>query len=283
MGIRSSIAVALVAALTCLAQAALAVEEAETLTLARNDGAVTRVRVTGPATQCPPTAIFSHGLGGGIGGNSVLLSGLAERGWRVIAIEHVESGPAALAGLKQAAVPGEYFRARAGDPHRHAARFADLDAAFHEATKACRPPQLLLIGHSMGATTAMLEAGAKARFGRMGYDRFDAYVALSPRGAGMLFPTDAWVDVNKPMLMVTGPKDASVEGDWTTRLSAFEGLPSGRKRLAIVPDADHMDMGGYTPVAGQKITMLITEFARAVVIERRLLESGVAGVQIRDK
>lgn len=266
-----------------LALPSRAADEAQVITLDRTDGATTRVRISGSNSRCPPTVVFSHGLGGGIGGNSVLISKLAEMGWRVMAIEHVESGPAALAGLKNAAVPGEYFRARAGDPHRHQARFADLDATFAEATRSCRPPQLLLIGHSMGATTTMIEAGAKARFGGMGSDRFDAYVALSPRGAGMLFAPDAWADVKKPMLMVTGPKDGSVEGDWTTRLSAFEGLPSGHKRLAIVPDADHMDMGGYTEPAGSKITTLITEFARAVVIERRLLESGVAGVQIRDK
>jgi pimeloyl-ACP methyl ester carboxylesterase len=271
--------------LACLAlsQPLAASEDARVVMTDRADGAVTRLKVDGPGHGCPPTAIFSHGLGGGIGGGSAMISQLASKGWRVLAVEHVESGPAALAGMAKADVPGQYFRARAGDPHRHQARFADLDAAIGEATKTCRPPQFLLIGHSMGATTAMLEAGARAHFGPMGADRFDAYVALSPRGAGMLFPTDAWRNVEKPMLMVTGPNDASVEGDWTTRLSAFEGLPSGRKRLAIVPDASHVDMGGYTAPTASKITALVLEFARSVFVERRLLESGVAGVQVRDK
>jgi len=211
------------------------------------------------------------------------MSQLADRGWRILALEHVESGPAALAGMTKAEVPGHYFRERAGDPHRHQARFADLDAAYREATRSCRPTPLLLVGHSMGATTAMLEAGAYAHFGRLGSDRFDAYVALSPRGAGMLFPADAWQNVDKPMLMVTGPKDASVEGDWTTRLSAFEGLPAGRKWLAIVPDASHVDMGGYTEPVASKITGLVIAFARSVAAERRLLISSVAGVQVRGK
>jgi pimeloyl-ACP methyl ester carboxylesterase len=283
LGIRWKLRAGMLLSALVLSQPTAASDDARIVTIDRADGAQTRVRIDGPSGKCPQTAIFSHGLGGGIGGTSILLAGLAQSGWRVMAMEHVESGPAALAGLRAAPVPGEYFRARAGDPHRHEARFADLEAVFLEATRSCRPPQLLLIGHSMGATTAMLEAGAKARFGRMGHDRFDAYVALSPRGAGMLFSADAWADIEKPMLMVTGPKDASVEGDWTTRLSAFEGLPKGRKRLAIVPDADHMDMGGYTQVIGTKVTTLISEFARALLLERRLLESGVAGVQIRDK
>lgn len=283
MSTRWGMLTGLVSACLVLGQPAVASDDSQIMALNRADGATTRVRTQGPSHGCPPTAIFSHGLGGGIGGNSVLISQLAEKGWHILALEHVESGPAALTGMTKAEVPGHYFRARAGDPHRHQARFADLDAAYLEATKSCRPPQLLLIGHSMGATTAMLEAGAVARFGRMGSDRFDAYVALSPRGAGMLFHTDAWQNVEKPMLMVTGPMDASVEGDWTTRLSAFEGLPAGRKLLAIVPDASHADMGGYAEPTASKITALVVEFARSVAAKQRLLNSSVAGIQVRDK
>lgn len=275
----------IVGALALLAGAAHAnaLDEGEILALQRADGATTRVRALGPQQGCVRTVLFSHGLGGDIEKPSELSLALGGLGWRVLAIEHVESGPAALVGLAKAPSPGEYFRARAGDPHRHQARFADLDAAYAEATRACRPPQLMLIGHSMGATTAMLEAGAATHFGSMGQDRFDAYVALSPRGAGMLFPVDGWRGVKKPMLMVTGPDDASVEGDWRTRLSAFEGLPKGRKRLAIVPRTNHFEMGGFVMPVAATILELVTEFADSAASQAALAPSRVAGIETRDK
>jgi dienelactone hydrolase len=267
---------------------ARAQDSADLISRPRSDGATTRMRLFGPSEGCMKTAIFSHGLGGGISTLPLLLPMLAQQGWRVLAIEHVESGPQALEGMATAASTGEFFRARAGDPHRHLARFADVEVAFGEALRFCRPRQLLFIGYSMGATTAVLEAGGKTHFSvkdrdTFGKNRFDAYVALSPRGAGILFPPDGWRGVTKPMLMVTGPDDASVEGDWRTRLSAFEGLPPDRKRLAIVPGASHFALGGYTEPTASKLSALIAEFAASVAGGGALAASTVPGIETRDK
>lgn len=139
MGGRRAVFAGCVSACLVLGQPAIASDASRIIALDRADGATTRVRTEGPSGGCPPTIIFSHGLGDRIGGNSALMSQLADRGWRILALEHVESGPAALAGMTKAEGPGHYFRERAGDPHRHQARFADLDAAYREATRSCRP------------------------------------------------------------------------------------------------------------------------------------------------
>jgi hypothetical protein len=50
----------------------------------------------------------------------------------------------------------------------------------------------------------MLEAGAINMIAvaspPSGQDRFDAYVALSPEGPGIVFPDRAWRGIHKPML-----------------------------------------------------------------------------------
>lgn len=250
--------------------------------LPRADGRATPIRVYGPQAGCPRTIVFSHGLGGGVERRSALLEALAAKGWRVIAVEHAESGPGQLRGVFASGAPRDFLVARAGDPERHRARFLDLDAAVAEAGRACRPPQLILMGHSMGAATTMIEAGARPRFEVRGRDRFDAYVALSPQGVGYLYAEGAWRGVTKPVLMVTGTRDEGADGDWRTRLSAFEGLPPGRKRLAVLPGANHFQLGGMAGQPAATIASLVEAFA-AGVAQGRLPASTTPNVEVRDR
>jgi pimeloyl-ACP methyl ester carboxylesterase len=129
----------------------------------------------------------------------------------------------------------------------------------------------------------MLEAGALARFGAFGGNRFDLYAPISPQGVGITFAAGAWQRVNKPVLMITGTNDRGADGDYQTRLSAFEGLPDVRRRLAIIPGAGHIQLsGGPNSPYREKIAELIDGFARATR-ERRWPPQGVAGVDIRDR
>jgi pimeloyl-ACP methyl ester carboxylesterase len=134
----------------------------------------------------------------------------------------------------------------------------------------------------MGAATAMIEAGATPRFGRMGANRFDAYVALSPQGVGYMFAAGAWGRVTKPVLMITGTRDQGADGDWRTRLSAFEGLPQGRKRLAVIPGATHLQLSGGERQMGATLGALAGEFL-ALPVSGRRAASAIGGVDIRDK
>jgi alpha-beta hydrolase superfamily lysophospholipase len=252
--------------------------------LPRADGAETPVKRFGPRSGCGPAMIISHGFGGDENGNAYLASAMGMQGWRVIVMGHRESG---RQQLRQAIFSGagrDSIAAGARSPEAFRARFHDLDAAFAEATRGCRPSQLVLAGHSMGAMTVMLEAGAAATFGRYGSNRFDAYVAISPQGVGSGFAPGAWTGVTRPVLMITGTQDRALEGGPETRIAAFEGLRPGRKRLAIIPEATHLQLGANNgdPV-GRTVVALTAEFLRGLSAGSALPPSSVKGVDIRDK
>ena len=251
----------------------------------RADGASVPLRVFSPegGGPCPPTLIYSHGLGGSEKGPAELADALAKRGMRTIFMGHKESGwpqlRAALPGGKAAVI------AAAREPASHAARFADLAAALGEATRQCRPRFLALAGHSMGAQTAMMEAGAQARIDVTGQDRFDAYVALSPQGVGSAFAQGAWDRVRKPVLMVTGTRDTSETEDYSSRRAAFEGLPPGAKRLVVIPGAGHLQIGGFGPGAAavqKHVAEAMAEFLGEAAAGHVGI-SRLTGVETRDK
>lgn len=247
--------------------------------LARADGARTPVLVYGPTGACPQTLIASHGLGGDERGLDGLARAMAARGWRVLVMGHRESGPSLL---RQSifsggdGTPRDRLIAAATDPRRHGARALDLNAALAEATRGCRPPRLVLAGHSMGAATTMIEAGAVPRFGPPGANRFDAYVALSPQGVGVFWTEQSWRAVTKPVLMITGTRDSGADGDYTTRLEAFRRLPAGPHRLAVIDGAGHLALSGGSEAMGQRHATLISDF-----LDRRA--SRLAGISITEK
>jgi pimeloyl-ACP methyl ester carboxylesterase len=252
--------------------------------LPRADGSTTPVKRYGPQSGCGPAMIISHGFGGSENGNAGLASAIASQGWRVLVMGHRESGKEAFRAAVFSGSPRQGILEATTTPPRHRARFLDLDAAVAEMTRGCRPAKLMLAGHSMGAMTTMLEAGAVARFGRFGSNRFDAYVAISPQGVGYTYAQGAWAGVTKPVLMITGTRDQGSDGGVETRLSAFEGLPPGKKRLAIIPGAGHLALAanGRDDV-GQAVSALTIEFANAVSGGRALPPSSLRGIDIRDK
>lgn len=225
----------------------------------RADGAQIEAKVL-DARGCAPLAIISHGLGGSLAGNATLATALNRAGFRVVVPSHAESGRDLLirgigggrGGLDRAA----------SDRAAHLARQADVDAILATEEKRCRVPFKVLAGHSMGARTALVEAGAVSTSGIEGRDRFDAYIAVSPLGEGPgFFPNGAMKAIRKPVLMITGTEDRSVGGTYETRLSSYEGLPPGRKRLAVIEGATHRALGGRgDPQVGAMVGTLAVEF-----------------------
>jgi len=212
----------------------------------RADGASTPLAVyqSGAGKGCEPLALISHGAGGSERGLRYLGEALARDGWRAIVIGHRESGIGPLGadihkdGFKQGIVD----LITNADAYR--ARFMDIAAARAWSDKICRAPYSALLGHSMGAITVMLEAGATNKLGVKGEGGFDAYVALSPEGSGPVFPPDAWRPIRAPMLLITGTRDYGLEGDYTWRTQAYDGLAPGCRWLAVIDGANHMNFGG---------------------------------------
>lgn len=249
--------------------------------LRRADGAKVPVHLYGDwsARACPPTVILSPGLGANDGGLKYIGNILERNNYRVLVMGHQESGRQAL----RKTILSRDKTVVVLDQKKYDARFMDIQAAFDFATRSCRPALLALGGHSMGAATTMLEAGARGAVQNAALDRFDAYIALSPQGEGYMFQAGAWSGIRKPVLMVTGTEDSGFDGEYTVRLSAFEGLPPGKKRLAVIEGASHLNLGGLGNPRAQAITgNIILEYLN-MVGSGAWAPSAIRNAQITDK
>jgi pimeloyl-ACP methyl ester carboxylesterase len=225
----------------------------------RAEGVNTPLRVYTPnhsTTQSLPLILLSPGLGGNESSYGFLAQALADDGWRVIVIGHRESGRAPLRDSIRAKGLKDGVGSMVTDASLYRARQMDVTAALHWGQQFCKPPLIVLAGHSMGGVTTMIEAGAHNLLGLTGQDRFDAYVVLSPEGPQPVFSADAWHGIHKPVLMLTGTRDSGVGGDWHWRVQAYEDLPPGCAWLGIIDNASHFNFGGIG-LGHQQITPLI--------------------------
>ncbi len=168
-----------------------------------------------------------------------------------------------------------------------------LDAIF-EATIGAPPAPLrgAIAGHSFGAYTAQLLAGAEidlpgkgAR--RFGDDRFAAAILLSAQGRDQQGLRDgSWDGIGGPMLNVTGTRDGGAKGqDWRWKIEPYELAPPPDKYLALLTDADHF-LGGVarpdqSPVAAQRdavfaVTRAFLDAFLAESAEARSMLSGIS-------
>jgi predicted dienelactone hydrolase len=213
----------------------------------RPDGVKTPLRVYAPnAAGCAPLALISPGAGGSEDGYKYLAEGLRDAGWRAVVMGHKESGEAALrADMKDSGGVRKGVRELVNDPAAYSARLIDIKAALDWASSTCKPPYRVLIGHSMGARTVMVEAGAKNKLGLVGLHRFHAYVAMSPDGPDTMFPEHAWSGIATPMLILTGTRDKSMEtGSYESRTIPYDDMPAGCKWLGVIAEASHMNFAG---------------------------------------
>ena len=249
---------------------------------ARADGRATPLLVypaqDKPAGGCAPLAVISHGAGGSEGGYRYLAQAMARDGFTTLVMGHRESGLAALrADVREHGIlPG--VEALVADPKAEQARLLDVGAALGWAAGLCQAPFRVLLGHSMGAETVMLEAGARNLLGvaspPAGQDRFDAYVALSPEGPGIVFPDHAWGGIRKPVLVLTGTRDQSLKGGPAARQIPWRDLPGDRagrcQWMGVIDGATHMNFAG-NGVGADRVEPMVT----------RAIASFLAGVRKR--
>ncbi len=228
----------------------------------------------GAGPGCAPLALISHGAGGSEVGYRYLAEAMAQLGYTTVVMGHRESGAAALRNsvFEDGLMPG--LRELVADKNAEEARLRDVGAALNWSDSQCRAPFRVLLGHSMGAETVMLEAGAKNMIGvsspPAGEDRFDAYVALSPEGSGVIFPAHAWNGIHKPMLIMTGTRDQSLQGGPKARLEPWHDLPGNASHcqwMGVIDDASHMNFAGNGPgheAVEPLVTKTITSFLAGV-------------------
>ena len=242
----------------------------------RGDGKLTPFLVfagKGDGGGCAPLAIFSHGAGGSERGYRYMADALSGMGYTTIMLDHRESGMQPL--LKDMRAEGRKgIEKLVVDPSAEQDRLLDVGAALAWADKQCKAPFKVLLGHSMGSITTMLEAGAKDQIGvaapPAGQDRFDAYVALSPEGPGVVFADGAWKKIRKPMYTLSGSLDRGLSGGPETRLIPWKEMPatsSGCHWSGYLEGATHMSFGGRGMEQGKLdpvITGSIGDFLQGV-------------------
>ena len=195
----------------------------------RADGTLTPLMVYDAPRNatCAPLALVSPGAGGSEKGLGYLGKALSKNGWRVIVMGHKESGIDALRTDMRRAGFRHGLQDLVADPNAYRGRFMDIDAALKWSEQRCHAPFKALLGHSMGARTVMLEAGAQSTLDVRGKNLFDAYVAMSEPGADAVFPAGAAHSVSAPMLMLTGTRDGTIDGQgYQERTKSFDALAS---------------------------------------------------------
>jgi len=235
----------------------------------RSDGHTTPLLVyeaAGSGSSCAPVAVISHGAGGSENGYRYLAKAMAQNGFTTIVMGHRESGLEALRSDMRSHGIKKGIEALVADPVAEQGRLLDVGATLAWADNRCKPPFRVLLGHSMGAETVLLEAGARNRIGvsspPAGQDRFDAYVALSPEGPGIVFPEHAWTGIHKPVLILTGTRDQSLNGGPQARLIPWHDLPgdpSGKCQwMGVIDGATHMNFAG-NGIGADRAEPLITQ------------------------
>jgi predicted dienelactone hydrolase len=268
----------------------------ERVSAPREDGQSTPLivyRASGQSSACAPLAIISHGAGGSENGYRYLAEFMAHSGFTTIVMGHRESGFEALTAdmRRDGILPG--LRNLVADPNAESARLLDVTAALKWADSQCRAPFRVLLGHSMGAETVMLESGAQnvihVASPPADRDRFDAYVAMSPEGPGIIFPDHAWGAIHKPVLVLTGTRDQSLEGGPEARQIPWRGMPGTAGHcqwLGVIDGASHMNFAGSgigADKAEPVITQTIASFLSGVRAQSCTLPEPVPGLKLQAK
>ncbi|MGL6108966.1 MAG: alpha/beta hydrolase family protein [Rubrivivax sp.] len=197
-----------------------------------------------------PLVVFSHGIGGSRHGYSYLGRYWASQGYASLHLQHVGSDRNVwfgnpfemLARLQGAAQEAEAV-----------ARVRDLSFALDQVLRSELAPQLdgqriVAAGHSYGANTTLLAAGASVR--RHGQPlelrdaRIKAAIVLSaPPFYGEASPAQILGPIHVPSLHVTATEDViRIPGYYSgaeDRVAVFDATGSARKTLAVFSGGSH--------------------------------------------
>lgn len=235
---------------------------AESISLIRQDRTVVRGMVYRPASLCLGIAMVSPGAGGNEKGYDYLGKALSSMGYLSVVIGHPESSRREVRkhswdkGLKAG------LELLITEPQAYQGRYQDIDVYRRWAQSRCTGTESLLVGHSMGAATVMMQAGASNLMGMTAAAPFNVYIALSPQGSGILFPANAWSGINQPVLMLTGTRDDELDSSgWQSRTEPFRNMTGGCKWLGVIDGATHLNFAGTG--LSRKTEALTTQTLRA--------------------
>lgn len=212
-----------------------------------------------------PVLVFSHGLGGSRTGYGFLGQHWAAHGYVSIHLTHPGSDTSLLTRPRDQIPPA--LRTAASDPAILTSRprqvaavidaFADLERQIPALAGHLDPQRIAVAGHSYGAYTTLMVAGAKIDLpGQadtvLSDPRPRCFLALSPQGTGPAFDQQAWDSIARPVLVMTGSLDEQPKmlaragttqgGAW--RSEPFTLMAPGDKWLAWIEGARHPTFSG---------------------------------------
>jgi dienelactone hydrolase len=243
--------------------------------------------------RAAPLVVFSHGIGGSRFGYQYLGRHWAAHGWASLHLQHVGSDRSLWGGnplttvmrLREAASDGEAI-ARA-----HDLRFA-LDTVLADEKLAPRLDgrRVVAAGHSYGANTAMLAAGARVvRRGRvvpLADARVRAALLLSAPpfyGEDRFEPIVGGIAL--PSLHVTATADdiriPGYESGVDDRIALFEAIGGRPKTLAVFEGGSHSIFTDRSGTGGPALNAQVKEATRELTLGflRQVFEGDVQALQ----
>ncbi len=230
-------------------------------------------------------AVFSHGIGGSRRGYSYLGRHWAEQGMASLHLQHVGSdrqlwigNPLSLVGRLQGAAQEPEAIARVQD-----LRFALDRVLAGDADTVVDDTRIVAAGHSYGANTTLLAAGARVeREGRvidLREPRIRAAIVLSaPPFYGEREPERILAGVRLPSLHVTATQDIiNIPGYYSgadDRLRVFQAIGSTPKVLAVFDGGSHSIFTDRTNTGGSELNPQVKAATRELswAFMRRVLD-----------
>lgn len=204
----------------------------------------------GASTAPMPLVVFSHGIGGSRRGYSYLGRHWASNGYASLHLQHVGSDRTLWAG-NPLGLPGRLQDA--AQDSEATARVRDLSFALDQLLAgplAARidAQRIVAAGHSYGANTTLLVAGAEVQRGgqllKLRDPRIKAAIVISaPPFYGEAAPADVLGRIGVPSLHITATEDViRVPGYYSPaedRVAVFEATGGLYKALAVFAGGSH--------------------------------------------
>lgn len=234
-----------------------------------------------------PLVLFSHGLGGSRYGYSWLGSYFAANGIASLHVQHIGSdrtvwsergNPLAMLGRLQEAASEREALARVLD-----LRFALDKLAESSFSASIDTRRIVAAGHSYGANTALLAAGARidrpGQNTRLTDPRIASAVLISaPPFHGEGSAEKILSRLNLPSLHITATEDTiRLPGYYSTvddRVALFEATPGPDKTLVVYAGGSHSMFTDRTSPGGETVNLAVKAATRELVlgfVERTLL------------